>query len=315
MKVKHSQLILVVAAVFMLLSGACGKNAENELGEQSSSEVETSQVDDKETESSVSMEQTEIPDKYAAVVYVTINPELALYLDEDSKVIAAEYLNDDAAEAFSEISLDNLSVEEAMKVVIETAVDKGFLTEGKTVQIDVEEAEGEAISAEELIEKVENAIAEQLMEEEVESDMLLSIDGEAYISSAETPSSETTETMTSETCEACGGTGVCPECGGGTFACKRCGGSLWESCSVCNGSGTITCHGCHGSGKETSHDGTVYEEACHHCGGSGIATCDNCGGTKGKSCSICNGTGHMGSDCIVCHGDKKCTVCGGTGKK
>ena len=303
MRKKYRWMVAMIT-VLMLLLCACGTDNGNENSEQPS-EAETNQTEEMpETETTADAEQTNIPENYAAVVYVTINPELALYLDEEGKVLAAECLNDDAAEMLSEISLDNLTVEEAMKTVINTAVDQGFLTEDKTVHVDVKESEGATVSSEELLKTVEVAVTEQLAEKEVEADIALAIDGEEYIPEPE-----------AEPCEVCGGTGVCPECGGGTYACKRCDGTLWEKCGVCNGSGTISCHGCHGSGKSTSQDGTVYDEACPHCGGKGTMTCDLCGGSGGKNCSICNGTGHMGSDCIVCHGDKNCTACGGTGKK
>ena len=311
MNVKHRWMAILLTVLMLLLCG-CGTNTGNDVSEQPPSETGANLPDElPDTEALTDTEQTGIPQQYAAVVYVTINPELALYLNADGRVIAAECLNEDATEVFSEISLDDLSVEEAMNTVVETAVDKGFLTEGKTVHIEVEQEEGETVSAEELTEKIEQAVITQLEEEEVAAEVALSIDGEEYVSSVEIPSPEPQK----ELCEACGGTGICPECGGGTLACKRCGGSLWESCGICNGSGKISCHGCHGSGKETSQDGTVYEDPCHHCGGSGTMTCDLCGGAGGKSCSICNGTGHMGADCIVCHGDKTCTACGGTGEK
>ena len=113
-----------------------------------------------------------------------------------------------------------------------------------------------------------------------------------------------------EPCSACGGTGICPECGGGTLPCKMCGGSLWENCGVCGGSGHQTCHGCHGSGKDATSG-----ETCRHCGGSGGYNCEVCGGSGGKSCSICNGKGVVSDDCILCHGGKACTACGGTGTK
>lgn len=113
-----------------------------------------------------------------------------------------------------------------------------------------------------------------------------------------------------EPCPACGGSGICPECGGGTLPCKMCGGSLWESCGVCGGSGRQTCPGCHGSGTDSTSG-----SACRHCGGAGAYTCEVCGGSGGKSCSICNGKGVVSDDCILCHGGKACTACGGTGTK
>lgn len=64
---------------------------------------------------------------------------LALYLDNEGKIIKTECLNEDAKEIFADIKLKDLSVEDAMGAVIETAVQSGYLTEGKTVSVDGKE--------------------------------------------------------------------------------------------------------------------------------------------------------------------------------
>ena len=311
---KKSTVILMSLLLAMALLCGCGKK---NTGAEESARNEQSR---------------DSPTEYASVLYITINPELALYLDKDNKVIAAEYLNDDAKEIFSDIQLKDLSVETAMEMVIETAVNRDFLTEGKTVQVNVEQADNEQISTAALIEKVQTVIVKQLEEKKVDADVTLSIEGESYTAESEkestqdaavqqtTPVTETPTEPPKEKCEACGGTGICPECGGGTYACKRCGGATVLVCSFCDGSGNMPC-GCGGKLITTNGDGEPIPEdgwrPCDKCGGDGWQTCEHCGG-GGKTNCFCKGTaheGHIGEDCILCHGGKNCTACNGTGEK
>lgn len=79
--------------------------------------------------------------------------------------------------------------------------------------------------------------------------------------------------------------------------------------------------GCGGKLITTNGDGEPIQEdgwrPCDKCGGDGWQTCEHCGG-GGKTNCFCKGTaheGHIGEDCILCHGGKNCTACNGTGEK
>lgn len=211
---------------------------------------------------------------YAAVIHIKINPEFNLYLDSEGCIVFVEYLNEDAADLFETVDLTGQKLADGMETIVGAAEEKGYLTGQNEVMTDVvwvqEAADGGKL------EKVLQTIS---------------------------------DSTGKKTCSACGGTGICAECGGGTLPCKRCHGSLVETCSNCDTSGMQTCPGCKGSGVDAT-DGS----ACRHCGGAGKIVCELCGGSHGKPCSICHGKGVITDDCILCHGAKKCTVCGGSGK-
>jgi len=62
-----------------------------------------------------------------------------------------------------------------------------------------------------------------------------------------------------KTCDVCGGSGKCKECGGSAKRrCNNCGATGIIDCDECKGTGKEECQGCHGSLK------------CEACGGSGL---------------------------------------------
>ena len=260
--------------------------------------------------------------------------------------MAVTCLNQDAEDLFSETDLTGMDLEKAMPVIIQQAVAKEYLADGKNITIDLEKSteSGQADTVEQVIAA---AVTAELKEQGVDAVLELQDAGTPVaIEGADTGAGDTVSDKTDNAdnsdkagnvtesgannavpengitgngsatnvsqktkCNACDGTGICQECKGGTAPCKRCGGSLWETCGTCGGSGRQTCPGCGGSGVDAT-SGT----SCRHCGGSGGNTCQQCGGSGGKSCSICHGKGVISDDCILCHGDKKCTVCGGSGE-
>lgn len=337
MKKGNIKIAAILAGVSLILLTGCGNKAQDAAGVETQTEItaavtEQAPVEDMQTQTP----DPETPD-YAYCLHITINPEFRLYLDEQSKVLAVDCVNQDAEDLFSETDLTGTDLEEAIPVIIQQAVAKDYLTDGKNITIDVEKSQDP-----EQADKVERGIAAaviaELKEQSVDATLqmqdagvpiivdeteaevengALNSDGDVTTGrenstapgNGNTGNGEATSASQKTKCTACDGTGICQECQGGTAPCKRCGGTLWETCGTCGGSGRQTCPGCGGSGVDAT-DGS----ACRHCGGSGGNTCQQCGGTGGKSCSICNGKGVISDDCILCHGDKKCTVCGGSGE-
>ena len=309
----------LLAGISLLLLSGCGNKAQ----EAEESQVQTDIAVTATEQTAAAEEQAETADPetldYAYRLHITINPEFRLYLDEQSKVVAVACLNQDAEDLFSETDLTGMDVEKAMPVIIQQAVAKEYLADGKNITIDLEKSteSGQADTVEQVIAA---AVTAELKEQGVDAVLELQDAGTPVtIEGADTGAGDIVPDKTDNTgnadnsektkCSACDGTGICQECKGGTAPCKRCGGSLWETCGTCGGSGRQTCPGCGGSGVDAT-SGT----SCRHCGGSGGNTCQQCGGSGGKSCSICHGKGVISDDCILCHGDKKCTVCGGTGE-
>lgn len=315
--------------------------ASESFSENSSVALESA---DKESSSGESTEGEPAGD-VAAVVRITINPDLELLLDKEAKILAVNYLNQDAEDAFSELELQGTELKDAVSLVVDAAIEKEYLEAGKEIAVEISAGEGkvpEAALSEKITDVINKTVQETLDNRQFDALLQITVaeaeegqsghaaevkeeqteskegqaaeDGQTAVKDGQGSGESTEQTTQAETggepCPACGGTGICAECGGGTLPCKRCGGSLWEKCGTCGGSGSQTCPGCHGSGQDAT-DGS----ACRHCGGAGSITCEQCGGSGGKACSICNGKGVISDDCILCHGAKTCTVCGGTGKK
>lgn len=301
----------LLTGISLLLSG-CGNKAQEAEGSQGQTDIAVTATE----QTAAAEEQAETVDPetldYAYRLHITINPEFKLYLDEQSKVVAVACLNQDAEDLFSEMFLTGMDVEKAMPVIIQQAVAKEYLADGKNITINLEKSteSGQADTVEQVIAA---AVTAELKEQGVDAVLELqdagipvAIEGAGDIVPDKTDNTDKAGNVTESgannaapengttgngsatnvsqktKCSACDGTGICQECKGGTAPCKRCGGSLWETCGTCGGSGRQTCPGCGGSG--------------------------------GKSCSICHGKGVISDDCILCHGDKKCTVCGGTGE-
>ena len=333
----------LLTGISLLLLSGCGNKAQEAEGSQVQTDIAVTATE----QTAAAEEQAETIDPetldYAYRLHITINPKFRLYLDEQSKVVAVACLNQDAEDLFSETDLTGMDVEKAMPVIIQQAVAKEYLADGKNITIDLEKSteSGQADTVEQVIAA---AVTAELKEQGVDAVLELQDAGTPVaIEGADTGAGDIVPDKTDNTdkagnvtesgennaapengttgngsatnvsqktkCSACDGTGICQECKGGTAPFKRCGGSLWETCGTCGGSGRQTCPGCGGSGVDAT-SGT----SCRHCGGSGGNTCQQCGGSGGKSCSICHGKGVISDDCILCHGDKKCTVCGGTGE-
>lgn len=312
----------LLTGISLLLLSGCGNKAQEAEGSQVQTDIAVTATE----QTAAAEEQAETVDPetldYAYRLHITINPEFRLYLDEQSMVVAVTCLNQDAEDLFSETFLTGMDLEKAMPVIIQQAVAKEYLADGKNITIDLEKSteSGQADTVEQVIAA---AVTAELKEQGVDAVLELQDAGTPVaIEGADTGAGDTVSDKTDNTgngsatnvsqktkCNACDGTGICQECKGGTAPCKRCGGSLWETCGTCGGSGRQTCPGCGGSGVDAT-SGT----SCRHCGGSGGNTCQQCGGSGGKSCSICHGKGVISDDCILCHGDKKCTVCGGSGE-
>ena len=75
------------------------------------------------------------PKKYASVVQVTINPTVNLYLDEDEKILAVEYVNTDAKECYSKVEskLVGSKLEDQKLEILSVATEaaKTFISEKK----------------------------------------------------------------------------------------------------------------------------------------------------------------------------------------
>lgn len=148
---KYFATFFVIALILALTLCGCSKKTENNQTEgtkTTGAQTETTQSVSTQTEATQSGgTQTQEPDtfvapeNYVSVVQVIINPTVNLYLDADELILAVEYVNGDAKTCYQKIEtqLVGANVKDGVNTVIETANADGYLTENKTVTIDVVE--------------------------------------------------------------------------------------------------------------------------------------------------------------------------------
>lgn len=248
---------------------------------------------------------TDIPDDYAYTMLVTINPELKLYMDESDKIIAVEYLNDDAEAAYSNEEIVGLTLADGLADIVESAIEKEYLQDGKDITVEIGETKSDVVNTDTVLSSANSAIVTVLTEKKITANVITKAE------SVTTAAANNTATNVNK-CATCGGTGECQGCHGGRDECPACSGSGTEVCGNCDASGMQVCPNRHScvNGKCT----------CVNCQGSGTATCSNCGGsgknrTDGTSvCPVCNGAGKQ--TCLICNGKgyEICNICNGSGK-
>lgn len=338
---KRFVVYLIMCTMLCLLAmGGCGKST-------SSKEQETEQVNTQGQETTeIFSEENEIRTEsapvaeYASIVEVTINPELRLYLGADSEVLAVEYLNTDARDAYEQLDLVGKSVDACMEEVVTAAIEQHYLESGETVTVNVVEVKDENIDETTICNVCYEAVQQAATEKEVAAVIKVEDStGVAYqvnetaattpptpttvdVATGETPipendtpvpteeaeeteDTEVTDTPSVQPTEAAANANPCGSCGG-SGKCQECKGSGYRgagyavSCPRCHGSFTETCGYCDAAGNSKMHEGTCD---FGHCMGAHVYPCTICGGgSKSVTCASCSGNG-------------KCSACGGSGHK
>ena len=143
----------LLTGISLLLLSGCGNKAQEAEGSQVQTDIAVTATE----QTAAAEEQAETVDPetldYAYRLHITINPEFRLYLDEQSMVVAVTCLNQDAEDLFSETFLTGMDLEKAMPVIIQQAVAKEYLADGKNITIDLEKSteSGQADTVEQVI--------------------------------------------------------------------------------------------------------------------------------------------------------------------
>lgn len=143
----------LLTGISLLLLSGCGNKAQEAEGSQVQTDIAVTATE----QTAAAEEEAETVDPetldYAYRLHITINPEFRLYLDEQSKVVAVTCLNQDAEDLFSETFLTGMDLEKAMPVIIQQAVAKEYLADGKNITIDLEKSteSGQADTVEQVI--------------------------------------------------------------------------------------------------------------------------------------------------------------------
>lgn len=297
MNISKKYLISFLLIASMILAG-CGSSEPNKSGSyESGSKPGTSASSQAGTSQET---KPQIPENYAYSIRVTINPDVELFFDAKDVIVGVDYLNKDAETAYKDLEIVGKKMDEGMPLIIDSAVDKGFLKKDGKVSIELASVKDkETVKDSSLLTEVQTVVKK-------EATTKLDTEVSTELSVNDTVSKDTGIQLTSleSTCTQCNGKGVyCSECNGTTIVkCKRCNNGV-ESCGTCNGTAIITCHGCHGQNSA----------GCSYCGGSGKMSCDACGGKGTFQCSWCKGA--LEHICPDCEGNPaKCSACNGTGK-
>lgn len=332
--------LIMCTTLCLLAMGGCGKSTTSK--EQETEQVNTQGQETTETFSDENEIRTESAPvaEYASIVEVTINPELRLYLGADSEVLAVEYLNTDARDAYEQLDLIGKSVDACMEEVVTAAIEQHYLESGETVTVNVVEVKDENIDETTICNVCYEAVQQAATEKEVAAVIKVEDStGVAYqanetaattpptpttvdVATGETPipendtpvpteeaeeteDTEVTDMPSVQPTEAAANANPCGSCGG-SGKCQECKGSGYRgaghavSCPRCHGSFTETCGYCDAAGNSKMHEGTCDFGPCM---GAHVYPCTTCGGgSKSVTCASCSGNG-------------KCSACGGSGHK
>ena len=266
--------------------------------------------------------------KSVAVVYLTINPEVALYVDENNIVVYGECLNADAGKAYSDIAFSGKSVDECTKDIIEAAIEQKYLTESKEVKVDIAVLD-ESADCDAILEKTQETVNETTAEHNITVNVVSSeLEEHGKVLCYECHGSgKCIYCDTCAPCEMCFGVGIkyCDWCEEGYQICAECGGNTeseqfitqtvtgeFEFCKACGhlvSETDVTCPACKGTGKNPCHMcGGLGRTFCTECGGTGkkfldktkeTVNCERCDGTGKKHCNECDGTGYEPGTCPI----------------
>ncbi|MGN0316578.1 MAG: hypothetical protein ACI4E1_01445 [Lachnospira sp.] len=315
MKKVYMIILSVILAVGMI---GCGNEKKSETAELN--EEKTEGYSEPVTIEEVSQSTDRVyGEECVGVVTISINPEIDLHIDKDGNVLSYVFQNEDAETAYKNLSLKGIQVNDAVKIIVETAEKSGYLKDGGEVTVIYgATGNGSAEKAHDMIESARDTVRDTLNELGKES--VVTLEMKNYTQD------------TSDICDLCFGVGsiVCEQCSGVGH------GNGMTTCDLCKGTGIIdennseggngpaadgACRLCHGTGIMT-----IQAQKCYICNGTGL--CINCGGSgidtvptdRGEygSCHACGGNG----DCLqeVCEGGimterhETCRDCGGTGK-
>lgn len=146
-----------LSVLLLLVLTACGQS--NDVSSTpNSSAPNSSTAHSSTTGSSVSTSTTtgtssndtafKKPDAYAAVVSVTINPQMNVYIDASYHILGIEPLNDDAKTVLDGLDLGSGEFGNSVQKIIKAAKDKGFLQTGGQVNFNVKEIHNKELTTE-----------------------------------------------------------------------------------------------------------------------------------------------------------------------
>ena len=267
----------------------------------SDTETETNSIETTENNEDRKEENSDNADNFLSIVKVKINPEMDIYLDSFKNIIYVEYVNDDARKLVEAISdsgevLVGRPFLTGLEIVLNSAIDSGYLKENADVDISLDEISiNYEADYEKVLEGVDDVVQNVISGKDM--DFHCNVTSEDYRVRDDREDRESNQN----------GNTICQECNGtGTVVIvAECVKTVYNGtpCRICNDVGTVDdglhggeraeCGECRGYGASHSvgdvDDGSVvvngdyhdyafdektvmeeHSETCHVCGGRGF---------------------------------------------
>lgn len=141
---KYLAVFSVIVLMLTLVLGGCGKKDQALQGTEARQTQQT-EATQNQTQNTEPADKFVAPEGYVSVVQVTINPTVNLYLDGEEKILAVEYVNEDAKACYAkmESQLVGAKLDDGVKTVIKAAAEDGYLKENQKVTVDVVQTKAE----------------------------------------------------------------------------------------------------------------------------------------------------------------------------
>ncbi len=94
----------------------------------------------KDSSEPASAKDYEKPEGYVTALFIKINPEFTLYLDENNKVLDIDFMNDDARSLKDSIVFEGKDYKSVIKSIIFEANEAGFIKENAKIKLEALEA-------------------------------------------------------------------------------------------------------------------------------------------------------------------------------
>lgn len=294
----------LVSVLVVLGLCACGNKEDSMTPVTETNSIETTENNEDRKE-----ENSYNADNFLSIVKVKINPEMDIYLDSFKNIIYVEYVNDDArkfAEAISDSGevLVGRPFLTGLEIVLNSAIDSGYLKENADVDISLDEISiNYEADYEKVLEGVDDVVQNVISKKDMEFHCNVTSEDYRVRDDREEPGPDRESDRESNQ----NGNTICHECNGtGTVVIvEEHVKTVYNGtpCRICNDVGTVDdgkhggeraeCGECRGYGASHSvgdvDDGSVvvngdyhdyafdektvmeeHSETCHVCGGRGF---------------------------------------------
>jgi len=290
----------LVSVLVVLGLCACGNKEDSTTPVTETNSIETTENNEDRKE-----ENSDNADNFLSIVKVKINPEMDIYLDSFKNIIYVEHVNDDARKLVEAISdsgevLVGRPFLTGLEIVLNSAIDSGYLKENADVDISLDEISiNYEADYEKVLEGVDDVVQNVISEKDMDFHCNVTSEDYRVRDDREEPGPDRESNQNGNTiCQACNGTGT-------VVIVEEHVKTVYNGtpCRICNDVGTVDdgkhggeraeCGECRGYGASHSvgdvDDGSVvvngdyhdyafdektvreeHSETCHACGGRGF---------------------------------------------